>query len=247
MPFPPAAFSGSSRKCSSSVTPAAPRSAAWRPKTISGGLSPTWPATCRATSPDRIWWSMAAGAAGKARPAFLNPDAEKPMTSTHDRHRPDLEAEDMAATARQLERDLLRRLNQDSIVLDIGANRGQFAEEILALTPVRTIYSFEPVPDAHAALSALAASHPSVVPVCKAVSTTNGTASFFVTASDVGSSLLAPLPGQPSKWLTVEREVTVETQRLDDFIRQTLGQDGPVIDLLKSDAQGADLDVIRSA
>jgi FkbM family methyltransferase len=169
------------------------------------------------------------------------------MTSTHDRHRPDLEAEDMAATARQLERDLLRRLNPDSIVLDIGANRGQFADEILALTPVRTIYSFEPVPDAHAVLTALAASHPSVVPVCKAVSTTNGTASFFVTASDVGSSLLAPLPGQPSKWLTVDREVTVETQRLDDFIRQTLGQDGPVIDLLKSDAQGADLDVIRSA
>ncbi|MBS1189836.1 MAG: methyltransferase FkbM family [Rhodocyclaceae bacterium] len=169
------------------------------------------------------------------------------MNPTHDRHRPDLEAEDMASTTRQLERDLRRCLDASSIVLDIGANRGQFAEEILSIVPVKKIYSFEPVPDAFAAVEALSEKHPQVVPVKKAVSVENGFANFYVTVSDVGSSLLPPLPGQPSKWLTLDQEVKVETVRLDDFIREQIARDGEQIALLKSDAQGSDLDVLRSA
>lgn len=169
------------------------------------------------------------------------------MNSTHALHRPDLDAEDMEATARELERDLRRVVNGESTIIDVGANRGQFAEEILSMGPVRRIYSFEPVPDAYAALEQIAAVHPVVTPVRKAISLNNGNASFFVTQSDVGSSLLPPLPGQPSKWLTLEQEVEVETQRLDDFITRHVPKDELPLALLKSDAQGADLDVLRSA
>ncbi len=153
----------------------------------------------------------------------------------------------MAATGRQLERDLRRCLNQDSVVIDVGANRGQFAEEILGLLQVARIYSFEPVPEAFDALSSLACRRPQVVPVRKAVAQQNGTSKFFVTASDVGSSLLQPIPGQPSQWLTVSQEVTVETIRLDEFIRQEFPGGNQTIALLKSDAQGSDLDVLLSA
>jgi FkbM family methyltransferase len=169
------------------------------------------------------------------------------MNSTHKFHRPDLEAEDMQATTRQLERDLRRVLDEQSVIIDVGANRGQFAQEILGISPVRRIYSFEPVSAASNELEALAVLHPEIVPIRKAVSTENGSASFFVTASDVGSSLLQPLPGQPSKWLTLEQEVKVETQRLDDFICNDLPDEFRQIALLKSDAQGSDLDVLRSA
>ncbi len=169
------------------------------------------------------------------------------MTSAHAHHRPDLEAEDMASTTHQLERDLKRLINSNSIIVDVGANRGQFAQEILGISPVKTIYSFEPVDDAYAELQSLATQYPEVIPVKAAISLQNGTSSFFVTASDVGSSLLEPLPGQPSKWLTVDQEIKVNTLRLDDFIRDNFSEGSREIDLLKSDAQGSDLDVIESA
>ena len=166
---------------------------------------------------------------------------------SHANYRPDLEAEDMAATHRQLERDLRRVLSKQSVILDVGANRGQFAEEILAITSVEKIYSFEPVPDAYVELLAVAERHPQIIPVDFAVSTSTGSASFFITKSDVGSSLLAPLPGQPSQWLTLEHEVIVQTIRLDDFIRERFPAGQEKISLLKSDAQGADLTVLQSA
>lgn len=169
------------------------------------------------------------------------------MSSSHERHRPDLEAEDTASTTRQLERDLRRILNEDSIVIDVGANRGQFAQEILGISPVKAIYSFEPVAEAYTELRALADQYRQIIPVKAAVSVQKGVSSFFVTASDVGSSLLEPLSGQPSKWLTVDQEIKVNTLRLDDFIRTNFPDDQKEIALLKSDAQGSDLDVLISA
>lgn len=169
------------------------------------------------------------------------------MTQNHEFHRPDLEAEDMLATSCQLEHDLQRIIAANGVVLDVGANRGQFAQEILQILPDTKIFSFEPVPDAYEELKSLSEKHRQIIPVKRAVSLKNGQSTFFVTASDVGSSLLEPLPNQPSQWLTLDKQVTVETIRLDDFIRnENLANPGGVA-LLKSDAQGSDLDVILSA
>ncbi len=165
----------------------------------------------------------------------------------HEFHRPDLEAEDMDLTGRQLEKDLKRILDERSIVIDVGANAGQFADEVINIVPVRSIYSFEPVDSAFLELEILSKKHQQIVPIKKAVSVKNGSTKFFVTESDVGSSLLQPIPGQKSKWLTLEREITVELTRLDFFIDNTLPDNDKKISLLKSDAQGGDLDVILSA
>lgn len=167
------------------------------------------------------------------------------MTQKHQFHRPDLEAADTLATSRQLHHDLQRIIPANSVILDVGANRGQFAEEVLQVLPGVRIYSFEPVPEAYDKLTLLSEKHPQVMPVKRAVSLRAGQSTFFVTASDVGSSLLEPLSNQPSQWLTLDKQISVETIRLDNFIeKESLALGG--VSLLKSDAQGSDLDVILS-
>jgi FkbM family methyltransferase len=166
---------------------------------------------------------------------------------THRYHRPDIESEDMAITEQQLSNDLCRLLNSKSVVIDVGANHGQFALQITALISIEKMYCFEPLPDAYSKLTSISRQHKEIIPICKAISIENGTTSFYVTASDVGSSLLKPLPEQPSKWLTLEQEIQVKTQRLDSFLNSYFPGNEKKIALLKSDAQGADLDVLRSA
>ncbi len=166
----------------------------------------------------------------------------------HIKHRPDIEAEDIEMNARQLSNDLFRLLDEHSIVFDIGANRGQFAKTILDCTDVKNIFSFEPVPDAYSDLCKLSQLHPQIIPISKAVSNVNGPTTFYITKSDVGSSLLAPLPGQPSQWLTLDTKQTVENIRLDKFIENTIvNACASEIDLLKSDTQGTDIHVLEGA
>lgn len=153
----------------------------------------------------------------------------------------------MLATSRQLEHDLQRIVAANSVIFDVGANRGQFAQEILQILPDTKIFSFEPVPEAFEELQLLANKNTRIIPVNRAVSLQNGQSTFFVTASDEGSSLLEPLPDQASRWLTLEKRLSVETIRLDDFIKKELGDMEKGVALLKSDAQGSDLDVILSA
>jgi FkbM family methyltransferase len=166
---------------------------------------------------------------------------------THDKHRPDIDMEDTEAAAKLFAVDVRKLINSNSIVIDIGANRGQFATSILAISDLKKIYCFEPVPDAYQALEQLSRKFPAIEPVQAAISTQNGTINFYVTKSDVGSSLLKPLSNQPSQWLTVDSQILVKTLRIDDFINSQLECERKTIDLLKSDAQGADLEVLKSA
>lgn len=167
----------------------------------------------------------------------------------HPFHRPDIELEDNASTTHDLRRDLNRLISATCTVIDVGSNRGQFATEILEIRPEANIYCFEPVEEAFVDLFELSRQVPNIHPYKKAVSRENGSATFYVTVGDEGSSLLEPIAGQPSKWLTTRKKEIVETIRLEQFISENLStaMDGSCIDLLKTDAQGADLEVILSA
>lgn len=166
------------------------------------------------------------------------------MDAPHPYHRPDLDAEDDQASHAAIARDLGRLLRAGDVVVDVGANRGQFALEVLGICADVSIYSFEPGAEAFAALQQEAKTHPQIKPCSQAISSTTGEADLFVTKSDVGSSLLKPLPGQPSQWLTPSHTARVRTTRLDDFI---VSAKMPAIKLLKSDAKGLDLKVLQSA
>lgn len=138
---------------------------------------------------------------------------------------------------------LARILSPDSLVLDVGANRGQFARQILAVSPCRFI-CFEPVAAAYDDLVSYAAEQPLIEPVRLGVAMTSGEASFFVSRGDTGSSLLPPVPGQASQWATYDHSETIEVTRLDEFMAAR-GIDR--VDLLKTDCQGTDRQVLESA
>jgi len=140
---------------------------------------------------------------------------------------------------------LKKILTPGGIVLDVGANRGQFALDVLSVQACK-IFCFEPLPDAFRYLQILQDSHPQINPVQLAVSNVSGEAEFHVTAGDVGSSLLAPMENQGSQWQMPipGGGITVQSTRLDEFIvEQGIGR----VELLKSDAQGFDGRVIESA
>jgi len=136
-------------------------------------------------------------------------------------------------------------LTPGGIVLDVGANRGQFALDLLAVQKPQ-IFCFEPLPEAFAQLEDLQKLHPQITPIQMAVSNVSGETEFHVTEGDVGSSLLAPVANQTSQWLTPSSAglISVQCTRLDEWI---VSHDIGNVELLKSDAQGFDRRVIESA
>jgi FkbM family methyltransferase len=134
-------------------------------------------------------------------------------------------------------------------VLDVGANRGQFARDLIAAGYKGSIVSFEPLPDAHAALVREASRYAGDWRVAprKALSDTNGTATFHVTDSDTSSSLLTPLDTfvQATPAVAVVQKIEVETARLDDLIPELGLQSSRIF--LKLDVQGSEARVLEGA
>lgn len=140
---------------------------------------------------------------------------------------------------------LARILTAGGVVLDVGANRGQFALDVLSVQSSR-IFCFEPLPSAFAQLESLSHIHAEIVPVQMAVANISGQAQFHVSEEDVGSSLLRPVENQSSRWLAPSSSgpISIECIRLDEWISSNnISQ----IELLKSDAQGFDRRVLESA
>ncbi len=147
---------------------------------------------------------------------------------------------------KKLQKDLSSILSDNSIIIDIGANRGQFLSEIIDIKKNLEIHCFEPVSAAYNELKTLYPNRENIYFHKKAVTLKSGTVNFTVTECDVGSSVLVPYKNQSSKWLTVDHVEQVEATRLDDFL-STGTMINKTIDLLKIDAQGHDLNVIESA
>ncbi len=86
-----------------------------------------------------------------------------------------------------------------------------------------------------------------VLPI--AISERDGSAELQINAYEASSSLLPPDPEGVKRWITAEHfevvdSVTVPTMRLDTFMNAVGLQS---IDYLKVDAQGLDLEVVKSA
>jgi FkbM family methyltransferase len=148
---------------------------------------------------------------------------------------------------------LLSILKQGDIVVDIGANTGQYSQ--LLGTPIGntgSYFAFEPVPTAFDALEQNVASKKLPCHVFLhnvALSDHSGQVSMFIPNDDnTGASLVPHL----SDWLKGEGrnqpQVTpvngIEVRRLDD-IADEIGLTN--ISLLKCDVEGAELSVLRGA
>lgn len=138
----------------------------------------------------------------------------------------------------------LRQLNFD-MVMDVGANRGQFAVLARHLWPDARIASFEPLPGAAAICKSVMAGDQRFTLFEAAVASKSGTSIINVTNEDDSSSLL-PL-GEEHKRLygsAVSAELPVRTDRMAAFIEPT---SCPTSCLMKIDTQGFELEVLKGS
>lgn len=142
--------------------------------------------------------------------------------------------------------NLMRRNSMRGIWIDVGAHHGETTLGYASHNPGLTIYAFEPNLRVAATLIGRA---PNFVVLPMAVAETDGSADFHINAFDAASSLLPMDENSRRSWtggeqLESQKTVTVPTLRLDTFF-DLVGI--AHVDLLKIDAQGADLAVLRSA
>lgn len=140
-------------------------------------------------------------------------------------------------------------LNID-LVLDIGANSGQYAERLRRLVGYKgTIVSAEPIPDMVRELESRSTGDPNwhVEPI--AVTSVMGDVSFNVMNDKECSSLLSPSLSETTlyeKQTTISENITVPGVTLDHLLERWVGDDMNRSVFVKLDTQGHDLEIIKS-
>lgn len=133
-----------------------------------------------------------------------------------------------------------------NLVLDIGANEGQFAEDLRASGYTGRIFSFEPQASAHERLCKRAEGDAQWTVFDRtAVGAENGKVDINISGNSVSSSILAMLPSHSethpqSKYVGTE---SVPVRRLDDLYELTPTDRV----LLKMDVQGYERQVLEGA
>jgi len=138
--------------------------------------------------------------------------------------------------------DIAQRLaGPRPILFDVGANVGQTSEQLIKLLPTAQIHAFEPSADAFRALSVAYSARKAVRLNNVGVAAHSGTKPFFENSITLLSSFLRiGVEG----WGEASRRVTVPVITIDEYCSM---HDIPRIDLLKSDTQGFDLEVLKGS
>lgn len=135
------------------------------------------------------------------------------------------------------------------IVLDVGANVGQYGDLVFDTGFTGSVISFEAIPAVHQKLSAHAErkSRRWTVAPCAALGSRGGQIAINVSANFVSSSVLAMraahLEAAPESRYVQQQTVTL--QRLDELARELLPPGGQL--LLKVDTQGYEMEVLKGA
>jgi FkbM family methyltransferase len=133
-------------------------------------------------------------------------------------------------------------LSSDSVVFDIGANRGTFAREVLRLYGCR-VHAVEPAPKLSAELRRCPM--PGLTVQAAAVASRAGTARLVISAN-VEASCLEHANGVAES-IASGQAVEVETITLEGLLASThAAGERAQIDLVKLDIEGAELDVLES-
>lgn len=131
-------------------------------------------------------------------------------------------------------------------IFEVGAADGRDSVTYATRCPNATVYAYEPLQATFKKLALAASGHPRIVAIEAAVASRAGSAEFHVTALPQASSLYAPIATGSTfdKYMEPRGSVQVPTVTLDgECSRLGVNQ----IDLLKMDAQGAELEILRGA
>lgn len=135
------------------------------------------------------------------------------------------------------------------LVLDIGANIGQFGEELFANGYAGELVSVEPLPDAHAVLRATAAKHQARWRVLEpmAAGRDERRVDISVAGNSYSSSVLEMLDRhiEAAPGSAPIGKVSVQQKTLDQLFAPQLDRRRPT--LLKIDTQGYELPILQGA
>ena len=130
-------------------------------------------------------------------------------------------------------------------VVDVGANRGQFAAVARRLFPAARIYSFEPLAGPAAEFKKALGRDSGIRLFNNAVGSVSGSLPIYVTNKDDSSSLLKPGAMQSDIFgIKTEQVSQISVRRLSECLAK---EDIAASALLKIDVQGSELDVLRGA
>jgi FkbM family methyltransferase len=144
-------------------------------------------------------------------------------------------------------RNLINRLHP-VVVLDVGANIGQYGRMLRGIGYGGLIISFEPLTSTHEKLTAEAGADSNwIVAPRAALGSAKGSIEMNVSGNSVSSSVLpmkeAHLSAAPeSRYVATE---TVALERLDDLLPSIFSDAGPIF--LKIDTQGYEEEVLKGA
>jgi FkbM family methyltransferase len=149
----------------------------------------------------------------------------------------------MAAALRRTRLDLLPPGFdlRTGLVVDAGANRGDWTADVLRIAPGAEVLVVEPAPALHDGLRRRFAEKPGVSIDGRAVGGAAGTSLLHLTGSSHNSSLKPPLPGTAAHYAwgwDPLGTVAVEVVTLDQLVGDT------AVSVLKLDVQGAEAEVL---
>ncbi|WZO96173.1 FkbM family methyltransferase [Isosphaeraceae bacterium EP7] len=129
-----------------------------------------------------------------------------------------------------------------STIFDVGANAGRSVLTYAAGFPKAKIYSFEPVKATYDQLVVAAKGLPNVRCFQFAMGDTEGSLEIYLQKSSEWNSLTAPLNERRSAESSAKE--TIQIRKVDDFCA---AEGITSIDLLKTDTEGFDIQVLRGA
>lgn len=138
---------------------------------------------------------------------------------------------------------LLRQLAplRPRMILDVGANRGEYAELALEACPEAQVHAFEPMPTVFAQLQEALGYHPRITVHNLALADQEGELRFWFDPAHTGNTSAVPEVQTAIHGLQAPQQISAPAQRLDQFCERNCIE---AIDLLKIDVEGFEANVL---